>query len=122
MKNLIIITVLSFVALSCSQNQTVMKPYVIEVTTFKFKESVDANKFWTRDAEIDADYTSQQSGYISRESGYSEGDLEVVVLVRWKTRADADASMKKFMSDQSVHDYANMIDGPTMKMTRYDIK
>jgi len=33
--------------------------------------------------------------------------------------ADAEASMGKFMKDQSVADYAGMINGPTMKMNRY---
>ncbi len=99
-----------------------MEAYVIEVTTFKSNTTVDSDSFWQRDAEIESDYTSKQPGYISRESGYSEDNNEVVVVVRWKTQADADASMKKFMSDQSVQDYADMIDGPTMKMARYQVK
>jgi len=32
---------------------------------------------------------------------------------------DAAASMNKFMGDASVADYAQMIDGPTMKMSRF---
>ncbi len=99
-----------------------MKPYVIEVVTFKYKNTVNAADFWKEDAKIEADYTSQQPGFISRESGYSENDNEVLVVVRWKTMADADASMKKFMNDASVKDFANMIDGSTMKMVRYEIK
>lgn len=99
-----------------------MKPYVIEVTTFSYKSTVEANNFWIEDAKVETNFTSQQSGFISRESGYSEEGNKVVVLVRWKTQADADASMKKFMEDLSVKDYADMIDGGSMEMSRYDVK
>ena len=71
-----------------------MPAYVIEVTTFKYKSSVEANTFWQRDAEIEADYTSKQPGFISRESGFSADKMEVLVVVRWKSPEDADASMK----------------------------
>ena len=99
-----------------------MKPYVIEVTTFKYQETVDADKFWQEDGNIERIYTSQQPGFISRESGYSANDNEVLVVVRWKSQADADASMNKFMGEASVQNYVNMIDGPTMKMARYEVK
>lgn len=99
-----------------------MESYVIEVTSFKYKTSVDAYDFWKEDAKIQDIYTSKQPGYISRESGYSKDSNEVVVVVRWKTMSDAEASMNKFMSDASVTTFANMIDGPTMKMARYDVK
>lgn len=122
MRNLIIATLLSIVLTSCSKNQENMKSYVIEVTTFKYKSTVDAAKFWTEDSKIKTGYTSRQSGFISRESGYSKNNNEVIVVVRWKTQQDADTSMQKFMSDTSVLDYVNMVDGPTMKMTRYDVK
>lgn len=122
MKKLIIIALVSIFTIGCSQNQKIVKPYVIEVTTFKYKATVDADEFWKRDAGIEADYTSKQPGYISRESGYSAADNEVVVVVRWKSQQDADASMKKFMNDTSVSDYAEMIDGATMKMARYEVK
>lgn len=122
MKKIILIALVSVFTISCSQKQKEMKNYVIEVTTFKYNATVDADKFWTRDAEIDTDYTSKQTGYISRESGYSENSNEIVVVVRWQTQADADASMKKFMEDTSVADYAAMINGSTMKMSRYNVK
>ncbi len=99
-----------------------MEPYVIEVTSFKYKATVDPETFWAADAVIEANYTSQQPGYISRESGYSDETGEVVVVVRWKTTADAEASMKKFMTDESVKAYADMILGSSMKMNRYRVK
>lgn len=122
MKKTIIIAIVSIFAMSCSQKHKDMKPYVIEVTTFKHNDTVDTDIFWSRDAQIEEDYTKLQPGYISRESGYSENSNEVVVVVRWKTQSDADASMKKFMEDKSVADYAAMINGATMKMNRYNVE
>jgi hypothetical protein len=121
MKKLIFILI-GLTILSCSQNEEIMKSYVIEVTTFKYKTSVNADAFWKEDAKIQDIYTSKQPGYLSRESGYSEDTKEVVVVVKWETMTDAEASMAKFMSDNSVIDYVNMIDGATMTMARYNVK
>ncbi len=121
MKKLVLI-LLVIITASCNQNSEPMESYVIEVTTFKYKTSVNAEGFWKEDAKIQDIYTSKQPGYISRESGYSEDTNEVVVVVRWKTMADAETSMAKFMGDDSVAAFVNMIDEPTMKMARYDVK
>ncbi len=99
----------------------IVRPYVIEVVTFKYKNTVNADDFWAEDAKIESDYTNNQPGFISRESGYSENDDEVLVVVRWNSMADADASMKKFMNDSSVQNFADMIDASTMKMVRYKV-
>lgn len=122
MKTIFTLALVLMFTMGHSQNQEIMETYVIEVTSFKYAADVDGSTFWTRDAEIEADYTKLQPGFISRESGYSKSTNEVVVVVRWKTLADADASMQKFMGDESVKDYAEMIDGPTMKMNRYEVK
>ena len=99
-----------------------MNPYVIEVVTFKYKSTVNDDVFWKEDAKIQTDYTSKQPGFISRESGSSNENKEVLVIVRWKTEADADASMKNFMKDRSVVEFVNMIEANTMKMKRYAIQ
>lgn len=117
MRSLVLILI-TVSLLGCQQKEKSMKNYVIEVTTFKYKQNVNAEEFWKEDAKIQDIYTSKQPGYISRESGYADNG-EILVLVKWESNADADASMKKFMEDQSVMTYANMIDGLTMKMNRY---
>lgn len=99
---------------------TMTKPtkHIMEVTTFNVKNGVSTAVFNKRDAEITSDYTSKQAGFIKRISGVTESG-EIGVIVFWESLANADASMNKFMKDQSVADYANMIDGPTMKLTRF---
>jgi PKD repeat protein len=108
------LTLLSFVNKEKESNS-----YIIEITTFKMKSTVNTEEFWKEDAKIDANYTSKQPGYISRESGFDKDTNEVLVVAKWNTKEDADASMHKFMTDNSVADYVNMIEGTTMKMKRY---
>ena len=102
--------------------QEIIKPYVIEVVTFKYKSTISADDFWKEDAKIQIDYTSVQPGFISRESGFSDENNEVHVIVKWKTESDANASMQKFMEDKSVVEFVKMIESNTMKMKRYKVE
>lgn len=91
---------------------------IMEVTTFKINSDANPEAFAKRDAQVESDFTSKQPGFIKRQSGVDEKG-NYAVIVYWNSVADADASMTRFMSDASVADYAKMIDGPTMKMSRY---
>lgn len=91
---------------------------ILEVTTFKTTPSTNASEFHKLDAEVEANFTSKQKGFIKRQSGVNEKG-EYVVLVYWKSDKSAEASMSKFMKDESVATYAGMIDGASMKMARY---
>ena len=99
-----------------------MDSYIIEITTFKLQNEVDMEAFWSGDIKIEANYTSKQPGYISRESAYNDTTSEVLVVVKWKNNEAAKTSMGKFMTDTSVSSYVSMIDGSTMKMNRYQVK
>ncbi|WP_253764271.1 nuclear transport factor 2 family protein [Flammeovirga sp. SJP92] len=93
---------------------------IMEVTTFNIKSDASPTTFAALDAKVESDFTSKQKGFITRQSGVDDkGDY--VVVVYWKSVADADASMSKFMGNTSVADYTQMIDAPTMKMSRYAI-
>lgn len=93
-------------------------PTIMEVTTFAINAEVDPVAFAQRDAQVENDFTSQQAGFIKRQSGVdTEGNY--VVVVYWESLSAADASMNKFMGDASVADYGEMIDASTMAMSRY---
>ncbi|MFK7908847.1 MAG: hypothetical protein AB8B69_27210 [Chitinophagales bacterium] len=93
---------------------------IMEVTTFNINSDANPMAFAKRDAQVESDFTSKQSGFIKRQSAVDEKG-SYVVIVYWENLKDADASMSKFMGDKSVADYAQMIDAPTMKMSRYAI-
>lgn len=120
--NSILLLVMSFCLTSCMTNQhskaDMAGKQIMEVTTFNINAAANPTAFAKRDAQIESDFTSKQPGFIKRQSGVDDKG-NYVVIVYWKSIADADASMSKFMGDASVADYAQMIDAPTMKMSRY---
>ena len=122
MKKVSILCCIVLLLLACGNKSTSNPPYVMEVTTFTYSPNVDETKFWEEDAKVENDYTSKQAGFISRESGFDNSSGRVIVVVRWQSLKDAEASMQKFMGDASVQTYAGMIHGPSMEMTRYEIR
>ncbi|MGI4750301.1 MAG: hypothetical protein ACRYFB_06685 [Janthinobacterium lividum] len=94
------------------------KPYVIELATFKEKPQVQRDTFEKRDLQVEADYISRQNGYITRRIGTAENGQRLMMIF-WKTLADADSGMKEFLRDQSVADYNKMIDWKTVEMQRF---
>lgn len=98
-----------------------VRPRVVEVTTFVLKADVAGSAFSARDAEIESAYTARQPGFIARHSGES-ADGQWAVIVFWDDISSADASMKKFIRDESVADYTQMIDGSAMAMSRYETR
>ena len=123
-KNSFFLLVISLCIASCGMNKNAKSNMnsktIMEVTTFNINSTANPMTFAKLDAEVESDFTSKQPGFIKRQSGVDDKGSYVVV-VYWKSSADADASMNKFMADASVGDYAKMIDGPTMKMSRYAI-
>lgn len=113
---IILISLVGAVATGCQSPKS-----VLEVTTFKTKPATNMAQFIEMDAEVEANFTSLQPGFIKRQSGLDDKG-EFVVLVYWESMEDAEASMSKFMQDESVASYAGMIDGASMKMSRYHIK
>lgn len=97
-----------------------MNSTILELTTFNINSTVNPMTFAIRDAKVESDFTSKQAGFIKRQSAVDDKG-NYIVAVYWDSVANADASMNKFMADASVADYASMIDGPTMKMSRYAI-
>ena len=126
MKNIYFLIFATIMLTSCNTTNKTSVPkekpmtntQIMEVTTFKIKNGVSSAVFNKRDASIESDFTANQPGFIKRISGLTETG-EIGVIVFWESLDNASASMKKFMGDPSVADYATMIDGSTMKLARY---
>lgn len=121
MKAKLLILVIVGILITGCKNEKISDPIVLEVTSFKLKTTTNIHTFQELDGAIENNFTNKQPGFIKRQSAVNENG-EYVVLVYWKTIADADASMQKFMKDNSVANYASMIDASTMTMSRYTIK
>lgn len=105
--------------ISC-KNQQITEPAILEVTTFKLKTTANKTAFNTLDSQVENSFTNKQTGFIKRQSGF-DANGNYVVIVFWNTIENVQASMKKFMTDSSVAQYASMIDASTMKMNRYKV-
>ncbi|MGH2452335.1 MAG: antibiotic biosynthesis monooxygenase family protein [bacterium] len=91
---------------------------VIEVATFKLKEGVTPTDFRLVDTRIELQHVSKQPGFISRESAAGENG-EWLVVVHWRSVADAEASMLSFSTAAATEEFMSKIDANTMTMKRY---
>ncbi|MFC2254967.1 hypothetical protein ACETRX_35720 [Labrys portucalensis] len=91
---------------------------VIEVVTLKLKPTVTPAQFATVDHQIETDVVSKRSGFLSRESAPGS-DKNWVVIVHWRSLADAEASMKSFSDAPGAAKFMSLIVPGSMVMTRY---
>jgi hypothetical protein len=91
---------------------------VIEVVTLKLKSDVTAAQFGPVDREVQTTYMVARPGFLSRESAPGS-DNTWVVIVHWRSVADADASMKSFETAPAAAKFMSMIVPNSMVMTRY---
>jgi hypothetical protein len=92
---------------------------VIEVVTFKLKPGVTAARFRLVDREVEAQHVSRQPGFVSRESAAGENG-EWLVIVHWRSAADADASMASFEKAPAAARFMASLDASTMWMRRFE--
>lgn len=92
---------------------------VIEVVTFKLKPGVTAAQFRLVDQEVEAQHVSKQPGFVSRESAAGE-DSEWLVIVHWRSAADANASMASFEKAPAAARFMASLDASTMRMRRFE--
>jgi hypothetical protein len=91
---------------------------VIEIVTFKLKQGVTYAEFRPLDQAVQVQHVANQPGFISRESAAGEQG-EWLVVVHWRSTADADASMTSFMDAPTAQAFLSKIDIATMSMKRY---
>jgi hypothetical protein len=91
---------------------------VIEVVTLKLKSDVSAEQFGPVDREVQTTYMVARPGFLSRESAPGS-DNTWVVIVHWRSVADADSSMKSFETAPAAAKFMSMIVANSMVMTRY---
>lgn len=91
---------------------------IIEVVTLKLKDGVTAAQFAPVDRDVQTHYMVQRPGFLSRESAPG-ADQGWVVIVHWRSLADAQASMKSFSTAPAAAKFMSMIVPNSMVMTRY---
>lgn len=108
---------LAVVAGSASAQKLAAKP-VIEVVTLQLKPGVTPEQFAPIDKAVEVQHVSRQPGFLSRESAPGT-DGKWLVIVHWRSIADADGSMKTFANAPAAAQFMQMIVPDSMVMTRY---
>ena len=93
---------------------------VVEIVRFRSTAGTNTEKFLQENERVRKEYTSRQHGFIGRELAQSD-DSEWLVIVRWESGEDADASMGKFMGDPATQSFVAMLDNSTYSMKRYTV-
>ncbi|MEM9807799.1 MAG: antibiotic biosynthesis monooxygenase family protein [Cyanobacteria bacterium P01_D01_bin.56] len=98
--------------------QSLEEDTIIEVATFSLKTGVTPDEFYIVDQAVELQHVSQQPGFISRESAVND-DNEWLVIVRWRSIEDAEASMASFSTAPATAEFMSMLEVDTMSMKRY---
>lgn len=93
---------------------------VIEVVTFRIKSGVSGAEFARLDKQVEQEHVSKQPGFVSRESAFGENN-EWLVIVHWRSAADAEASMRSFEKAPAAAGFMSKIEASTMSMKRYQL-
>lgn len=91
---------------------------VIEVVTLKLKPGVSAEAFRLVDKAVETEHVSRQPGFLSRETAPGQNGAWLVI-VHWRSAADADASMGSFEAAPAAAAFMDKIEPGSMVMTRY---
>ncbi len=93
---------------------------VIEIARLRLNPGTPLEQFVEQNRVIEADYLPNQPGFLGRELASGDDD-EYIVVVHWRSAADADASMARFATDPTSQDFMALIDPTTMSMARYSV-
>lgn len=91
---------------------------IIEIATFKLKPGVTADEFRPLDKAVELQHVMKQPGFISRESAAGDNG-EWLVVIHWRSVADAEASMASFASASATAAFMSKMDASTLSMKRY---
>jgi len=68
----LLVILLSITSCAVKQNSVMKSNTIAEVTTFKLNSNADATAFAKSDAQVENDFTSKQSGFITRQSAIDD--------------------------------------------------
>lgn len=92
---------------------------VVEIATMTLAAGVTAAEFAAIDARVEAEHVSRQPGFVSRETGVTEGGW--VAIIYWASVEAAEASMASFATAPAAAEFMSMVDADSIVMTRYTL-
>jgi hypothetical protein len=92
---------------------------MIEITRFRLRPGVSDDEFREADARYQTQFIYQQPGIVRRTTAQGEGG-EWLVIDLWRSRPEANASVRRRKDDPSVQAYLALVDESTIRASRYD--
>lgn len=93
----------------------------IEIVNFRLAPGVSDEAFVKETMSMERNFLGKLHGFLDRDTGKSS-DGDWVVVLHWASPEDAQASMDKFVGNPGTKTFTDMIDMPTFKMTRYELR
>ena len=93
----------------------------IEIVNFRLADGVTDEAFLAETMSMEREFLGKLHGFLDRDTGKS-ADGDWVVVLHWASPEDAQASMDKFVGNEGTKAFTAMIDMPTFKMTRYELR
>jgi heme-degrading monooxygenase HmoA len=94
-------------------------PAVVEVVRFRLAHGASESSFLEENRKAQA-FVAQQPGFVGREIARGD-DGGWLVIVRWRSAADADASFSKFVAAAEMQPFMALLDGASMEAGRYTV-
>jgi heme-degrading monooxygenase HmoA len=92
---------------------------VVEFVRFRLAQGAAESAFLEENRRAQA-FVAGQPGFVSRELARGD-DGGWLVLVRWNSAADADASFARFVAATEMKPFMDLLDGPSMEAGRYTL-
>ena len=92
---------------------------VVEFVRFRLAQGAAEPTFLEENRKAQS-FVAKQPGFVSRELARGD-DGGWLVLVRWNSAADADASFAKFVAAAEMKPFMDMLDGASMEAGRYTL-
>lgn len=93
----------------------------IEIVTFRLKPGVTDEQFVEATQVMEREALGVLPGFLDRDTGPSQ-DGDWVVVLHWESPEAAQNSMDKFLANPNTKPFMALVDEPTFKMKRYELK
>ena len=93
---------------------------MIETVTFRLAPDTDEAVFLDADRRVQTEFFYRQPG-LARRTTARDRHGEWIVIVLWRSEADAEAAARRSEHDPAASDFMNFVDQATVRTGRYTL-
>jgi uncharacterized protein (DUF2237 family) len=92
----------------------------VETIRFRLRAGVSESEFLQHNRRVEDEYMARRPGFRSRETALAP-DGEWLVMVRWASAHDAEATMESFLTAAETRGFLGAVDPSSVSSSRYDL-